>query len=300
MGRPARAVGGAVTVVVAVALLAAAISLLQQDERAQSAAPGAAEPATTPSAPSSPVATPAPTGPELLLPNLRSLAASDLQIEVAGGDRLLRFSASLANVGDGPLLVEPLMSARCAGSSVGAEQLLHADRDEDGRFERARDPVEQRRFAGCMLDHPTHDHWHFDAMAAYTLRRSLAERPLVSRDKVSFCLRDNEQVRGQPVVVPREHFGECTRNGPQGISPGWVDIYTYELDGQSLRLPDAVRSGRLCLELVSDPLSRLRESDETDNATAIGIEISGTSVRRADDVLCAPPPVPPPVPPTRN
>ena len=20
-----------------------------------------------------------------------------------------------------------------------------------------------------MLDHPTHDHWHFDAMAAYTL-----------------------------------------------------------------------------------------------------------------------------------
>jgi hypothetical protein len=39
----------------------------------------------------------------LLLPNMRSLSASDLQIEVVGTTRRLRFAASLANVGPGPL-----------------------------------------------------------------------------------------------------------------------------------------------------------------------------------------------------
>ena len=70
-----------------------------------------------------------------------------------------------------------------------------------------------------MLDHPTHDHWHFDAMASYALTvPGTALR--VARDKVSFCLRDNERVPSSPRVVRRSYFGECTADGPQGISPG--------------------------------------------------------------------------------
>ena len=66
----------------------------------------------TPSAAQSTQATPEPTPqtPQpapLLLPNMRSLSASDLQIEVVGSTRRLRFAASLANVGPGPLYLLP-------------------------------------------------------------------------------------------------------------------------------------------------------------------------------------------------
>ena len=57
-----------------------------------------------------PATSPTPTvrlPPPFLLPNMRSLSASDLSIEVVRGVRRLRFAASLANVGPGPLLLLP-------------------------------------------------------------------------------------------------------------------------------------------------------------------------------------------------
>ena len=130
-----------------------------------------------------------------------------------------------------------------------------------------------------MLDHPTHDHWHFDAMAAYSLTVP-GRQTRGARDKVSFCLRDNERVAGHPRVVPRSHFGDCTAESPQGISPGWVDVYGADLDGQSLRLPPRIDGRVACLRLEADPADLLLETDETDNATAIPIRIDGTRVRR--------------------
>ena len=35
--------------------------------------------------------------------------------------------------------------------------------------------------AGCMLAHPTHDHWHFDAMAGYSLRSPTTDQRLATR-----------------------------------------------------------------------------------------------------------------------
>ena len=109
---------------------------------------------------------------------------------------------------------------------------------------------------------------------------------MVSRDKVSFCLRDNERVPNQRVVVRREHFGECTRRGRQGISPGWIDIYKADLDGQWLRLPRGVGAEVLCLDLVADPDGLLVETDESDNGTSIGIRLRGSGVRRVASSSC--------------
>ena len=130
-----------------------------------------------------------------------------------------------------------------------------------------------------MLEHPTHDHWHFDAMAGYSLSTPPGDR-LSAQRKVSFCLRDNRRVRGVETLVAREHFGECTRGGPQGISPGWVDVYRAALDGQWLRVPAGIDGRLACLTLEADPADLLLESDETDNATSIPIRITGTRVRR--------------------
>ena len=163
---------------------------------------------------------------------MSSLGASDLQIEVVGDARRLRFAASLANVGPGPLLLLPTGPGGSVSGQHEALQVLQRDANLDGKFQRSRDREGSRRVTGCMLRHPGHKHWHFDAMAAYSLRRAGSSQALVARNKVSFCLRDNLKMPGQRVVVPRRHFGRCSRNSQQGISPGWVDLYKADLSGQ--------------------------------------------------------------------
>jgi hypothetical protein len=137
-----------------------------------------------------------------------------------------------------------------------------------------------------MLRYPDHKHWHFDAMASYSLRHAGSSRVLVSRDKVSFCLRDSYEVPGQRAVVPRRHFGRCSRNSQPGISPGWVDLYKADLSGQWLHLPANIGSDVLCLDLTADPLGRLVETDETDNATSVAFGLDGTRVRKANSRTC--------------
>jgi hypothetical protein len=217
---------------------------------------------------------------------MRSLGASDLQIEVVGDVQRLRFAASLANVGPGPLLLLPRGRGGCVTGQHEAVQVLHRDANLDGKFQRSRDREGSRRVTGCMLRHTGHKHWHFDAMAAYSLRRAGSSQVLVARNKVSFCLRDNLKVRGQRVVVPRRHFGRCSRNSQQGISPGWVDLYKTDLSGQWLRLPRNVGSDVLCLDLEADPLRRLVETNETDNATSVALRIDGTRVRKVNSTAC--------------
>jgi hypothetical protein len=217
---------------------------------------------------------------------MRSLGASDLQIEVVGDVQRLRFAASLANVGPGPLLLLPRGRGGCVTGQHEAVQVLHRDANLDGKFQRSRDREGSRRVTGCMLRHTGHKHWHFDAMAAYSLRRAGSSQVLVARNKVSFCLRDNLKVRGQRVVVPRRHFGRCSRNSQQGISPGWVDLYKADLSGQWLRLPRSVGSDVLCLDLEADPLRRLVETNESDNATSVALRIDGTRVRKVKSTAC--------------
>jgi hypothetical protein len=288
IGRVTRSTGLLVAVALGVAALAVAgvviVASTGNDDPSSAGEPEGDPPAAPAStAPSSPAPPP---GPPVLLPNMRSTGARDISVEVVPEERRLRFAASLANLGPGPLMLVPRGRGRCGPRQHSAVQIVYVDRTGDGRYQRARDRRETRRFSGCMLRHPGHDHWHFDAMAAYSLRLPGARRPLVSRDKVSFCLRDNQRVRGQRVVVPREHFGDCVAGGPQGISPGWVDVYKADLDGQWLRLPPSVDAGVVCLDLEADPEALIEETSETDNSTSVALRVDGATVRRADGSRC--------------
>ena len=227
-----------------------------------------------------------PPGPPVLQPDLRSTAATDLQVEVLGDQRRLRFAATLANVGQGPLVLVPRGRGRCPQGQHAAHQLVHLDRDGDGAFRRPHDTTRAAAFAGCMLRHRGHDHWHFDRMAAYALRRPGSERPLVARDKVSFCLRDNVRVLDAPGQVRREWFGDCTATTRQGISPGWADVYEADLEGQWLRVPGGVDGDLLCLDLAADPDDLVRETNELDNATSVALRITGDAVRREPPRRC--------------
>jgi hypothetical protein len=231
-------------------------------------------------------ASPTPRDRALLLPNMRSLNPTDLQIEVVGKERRLRFAASLANVGPGPLLVLPQGRSKCPRGQHPAMQVVHRDANSDGAFQ-LKGNAELRRDVGCMLHHPGHKHWHYDAMARYSLRLPGNDVALVARNKVSFCLRDNRRVRVPAQMQVARQFRRCTHSSQgQGVSPGWTDLYKADLNGQWLRLPKGVDGDVLCLDLEADPRGQLIETNEMDNTTSIAIRVDGTKVRTVNSAAC--------------
>jgi hypothetical protein len=64
-----------------------------------------------------------------------------------------------------------------------------------------------------------------------------------------------------------------------------VDLYKADLSGQWLRLPSDVAQV-LCLDLEADPLGRLVETNETDNATSVALRVDGTRVRKVNSAAC--------------
>ena len=274
------AAGLAVAVVAGAGALVAA-QLSGQPQTGRVADPSESD---SPRAPGSLSARDAPADPALL-PNLRSLPAEDLIVRIENQNRVLRFAGVLANVGAGPLELTPRGSAACPARRHPADQRIYQDGNGDRRYAPGTDRRRVARPAGCMFVHPTHDHWHFDAMAGYALLRP-GGRPIVSKDKVSFCLRDNRRVAGMPASAPRR-YGDCEdRLDVQGISPGWADVYGNDLGGQMLDVPDNLPGGVYCLHTVADPHGLIRESDETDNAAVRAILLTGADVRVAPTSSC--------------
>jgi len=226
-------------------------------------------------------------GPRLLRPDMFSLRARDLRMTFRNGFRVLRFSSMLANGGRGPMVVRPRPRGDCPPGHRLARQLISVDRNRDRHYQRGVDTREVSRRAGCMVDHPTHHHWHFEGMAAYRLVDPGPRRHVVTgRPKVSFCLRDNQPIPGTRPRQRRAFFGDCGRNLVQGISPGWVDLYDLTLPGQSLRLPRGMRDGVYCLVTRADPQDQLVETDESNNARARPVRINGTRVSTPDIRAC--------------
>jgi lysyl oxidase len=210
-----------------------------------------------------------------LLPNMRIQPAGNVVL-TSGKGRRLRFDATLANVGAGPLEVVPQGLPRCPRGQRHVAQAIYQDADGNGRFDRKVDRARSAVPSGCMLFHPDHDHWHVDATAGYALTPAVGTTPVVEQDKVSFCLRDSDRLRKG--AGPARHYGECARNRVQGISVGWTDLYDASLAGQALELPPALRDGDHCLRLKADPADLFRESDENDNDSTVLVRLEADRV----------------------
>ncbi|NED97017.1 hypothetical protein G1H11_17055 [Phytoactinopolyspora alkaliphila] len=211
---------------------------------------------------------------------MRSLPAEDVHVRPADGGLELRFTAALANAGDGPLVLMPDEAGDCPEGQRHASQLVHRDVDGDDSFDPDRDTATRRFPAGCMVFHPDHDHWHFDASAGYALTRPGESRPVSATEKVSFCMRDNRRLEGERWADASEHYGDCERDTVQGVTPGFADIYDADLPGQALKLPDDLEDGVYCLELTADPEGLIRETDDEDNSSVVAVELAGQEASR--------------------
>jgi hypothetical protein len=136
---------------------------------------------------------------------------------------------------------------------------------------------EQQRVGGFEW-HDEHSHFHYKDFASYELRRfrkngtvDFTDNGLISiSDKVSFCLMDSTPSEDDAFFLP--FYLACT-NAQQGISPGWADIYTSDLEGQSLRLGN-LADGRYALVVTQDYANTIFETDNTNNRIVATVELA--------------------------
>jgi hypothetical protein len=226
--------------------------------------------------------------PPALLPDVIMRPITEIRIQKSVGVKLLRFASIIGNSGAGVVELKPDSPADSAENDCNddgdplndrkAFQRIFGDSDGDGVFTRGDDEVLLKRFAGCSIFHPAHDHWHFEEFARYRLVKPKTGRVVASSEKVSFCVRDSIHVdaglAGSPSSI---YYGACTQDSITGLSVGWADYYGSTLPGQELDirgLPD----GRYCLRIVADPADRLRESNQANNDRSTLVRIIGRDV----------------------
>lgn len=147
----------------------------------------------------------------------------------------------------------------------------------------------ERRTVGGFELHPTHGHFHFNDFGRYELRRLLqsgspdySSRGLIDiSDKVSFCLIDSTPVRSDARPVPTYVLCGSTR---EGISAGWADIYTSDLEGQQLSLA-GLSDGRYALVVTMDGANHVFESDDTNNRVVVTVQLSNLASANPQAVI---------------
>lgn len=208
--------------------------------------------------------------PRLLLPDLRTLPPTDLQIvTLRDGSRELRLSNTIWNSGAGPMELEGIHDRRLRQTRV--LQRVHAQVGTRLDY-----PV------GEFIFHPTHEHWHFEGFSVYQLWRLTPLGELdelaFSSDKVSYCLIDTDIIDpAHPAYQPRRRYSGCGQ-AFQGLSAGWGDTYKSHLDGQSIPLP-GVEDGFYALLSTANPDGTLLEANTGNNTAVLYMEIHGESLK---------------------
>ncbi len=203
------------------------------------------------------------------VPDLRSLPA--FGIELNAKHTTLRFSATVWNAGNSPLVIDGFR--RRDAEIMDAYQYFF---DTDG----VQTGYEQ---VGTMeFHHANHNHWHFEDFARYDLLD--ADKNYVARSrKQSFCLANTDPV---DYTVPGadwqpEYTDLATACGDEGalsirevLSAGSGDTYAQYRAGQAFRIGD-LANGIYYIRVEGNPERNLTESDTTNNVSDRRIRIGG-------------------------
>ncbi len=211
-----------------------------------------------------PAPTPAPE-PALILPDLHTLPPYDLRliIDRSNERKFIRFSNSIWNSGPGTL---EFHGDRTNADQVSVSQIIYTTDGHTVELE-----------TGRFIYHKGHDHWHWEGFSLYEIwSLTSAGEPgelLVSSDKVSYCLRDNERIGDFHLDDALSQGSGFRKNAKftvcgwafQGISPGWVDTYLANTPGQFVEIT-SLEDGIYALKSTVDPDHIIQEADPTNNS----------------------------------
>src|SRR5262245_1535706 len=218
----------------------------------------------------------APAG-QLHLPDLQSVSPLDqMSITNDGTGRVFRYTHDIANLGDGPLEIQPSYDP-ATDTAVGTQRLY--THDASGAWTVA----DQRPIVGRFIYHAIHGHYHYP-LAEFGLFSIAADgsvgAPVVMSPKVGFCIADSIEVDASlPHAGPSTHSGGACQDprATLGITVGWADEYDHRDAGQSIPA-DNLANGDYWFRSVADPDNYLVEKDETNNVTDVKVRVSGDTV----------------------
>lgn len=207
----------------------------------------------------------------LLVPDVVPTAPLQISIRSVGGKRELRFSTTFYNQGQGAL-----------------ELVGHTDKEKNityaSQYVYEKDGPGLYRDMGSFIYHPNHTHWHVDEYVFYELwsvnGEGKADKPLVTTDKMSFCIWDEDPHNLDLEAAPQARAYPRTCNGrQQGMSVGWSDTYASSIEGQSVDIT-TIPNGTYIFRSIINPDKKILELDYDNNIVDITIEIKGNSLIR--------------------
>jgi hypothetical protein len=208
------------------------------------------------------------------VPDLRSLPA--FGIELNAKHTTLRFSATVWNAGNSPLVIDGFR--RRDAEVMDAYQYFFDTEGNQTGYEQV----------GTMeFHHANHNHWHFEDFARYDLLD--ADKNYVARSrKQSFCLANTDAV---DYTVPGadwqpENTDLATACGDEGalsirevLSAGSGDTYAQYRAGQAFKIGE-LPNGTYYIRVEGNPERNLTESDTTNNVADRRIRIGGRGDQR--------------------
>ncbi len=242
-----------------------------------------------------------PSGKRALLPNLRITPPYDLTLRgapwylfltprvapscfpeetvQAAVARCLRFSFGPENAGVGPLELIYAAPAHEGGRNVMYQQITYAN----GRT--------TRRKAGTYEYHVAHAHYHHPLMAGQQLFKVTDPRKGVLEEagdakKTGFCMVDYTLVDWHRFY--QDPAGSVTtscsladapyRDLIMGLSTGWNDIYTYNLEGNYIDFDEGT-NGLYVIRAYADQSGQIEETNDADNTSYAYFRVTGDEVK---------------------
>jgi hypothetical protein len=207
---------------------------------------------------------------EPLLPDIAPAPPQDAHITEEGGRWHIRFSTSLANVGDGDFVLRATRGIR----DWRVEQDVYYSESGGKTYATP---------ARLAWGGDGHDHWHVERIAVGRL--APFEKDGVppeegegwSDTKVGFCYYDYTRLVDdavqEPVYLRLGCGSEDDTEIGMGLSWGWMDIYPFGLPGQSIDVTD-LPDGKYRLWLEVDASGWFQEARRDNNVSWADLELA--------------------------
>jgi subtilisin-like proprotein convertase family protein len=227
----------------------------------------------------------------------------------SGNDGRLRLSVTTPNIGHGPIETRGTPTYVCGTDTFTASSVATIPATCPVTGLPPRQLIYQRiyhkngstmtysdRPAGTMTFHASHGHQHVDDWGEYTVRTATADPnpanwPIIGTGaKLAFCLLDIGSCNGNVGScvdslgnnlnsTNMDNYGlgggnyGCS-NVVQGISAGYVDIYSQGLDGMWVNLPPGLCNGNYWVVVEVDPNNNFLEERKWNNIVAVPITLT--------------------------